>query len=165
MKKARNLFEQLNIFERHIENLEHRLFKLESKLDQSIQEQRHLLLRVKNHQDLPDDFILSGKKYLDLSPQKALELYHDKEFNFILVDVSENDFQPPVHLPEAIKMPWSEFQYRSLEIQSKTTPILIISEDGTNSILACHFLIQRGFYNTNNISGGYRYWKTEEVAV
>lgn len=159
MKKARNIFEQLNIFEKHIERLERRIHQLEKKLDQGLQEQRHLLLRVKNHQELPDDFLLSGKKYLDLSPQKASELYHSCEFNFIMIDVSEKDFQTPVQFPEAIKIPWSDFQYRFLEIQSKTTPILIISEDGTSSILACHFLIQRGFYNTNNISGGYRYWK------
>lgn len=162
MKKARNIFEQLNIFEKHIERLEKHIYQLETKLDQSLQEQRHLLLRIKNHQELPDDFVLSGKKYLDLSPQKASELYHSQDFNFILIDVSESDYQAPVQLPEAIKIPWSDFQYRSLEIQSKTTPIMIISEDGTHSILACHFLIQRGFYNTNNISGGYRYWKTKE---
>ena len=45
-----------------------------------------------------------------------------------------------------------------MEIQARTTPILIISEDGTKSILACEFLVKRGFYNCNNISGGYKYW-------
>lgn len=159
MRRAKNLFEQLDIFEKQISSLEKKIFDLESKLDERIIEQRHHLLRVKNQQSLPDDFILTGKKYLDLSPLKAFKLYHDKEFDFILIDVSEKDFHPPVHLPEAIRMPWSEFQRHSLEIQSKTIPILIISEDGVRSVLACDYLVKRGYYNTNNISGGYKYWK------
>lgn len=159
MKRAHNLFEQLNIFERQIHTLERKLALLENKFQENIIEQRNQLLRVKNNQALPDDFILSGKKYLDLSPEKAFMLYQDKEFDFILIDVSEENFHPPVILPEAIKMPWSGFKNHYLEIQSKTTPILIISEDGVTSVLACDFLSKRGYYNTNNISGGYKYWK------
>lgn len=160
MKPANNLFAQLNIFEKKIDSLEKKIAQLEAKLDVRVDEIRHQILRVKNHQSLPDDFILSGKKYLDLSPEKASHLYHDKEFDFILIDVSEEDFTPPVHLPEAIRMPWSRFESDYLEIQSKTTPILIISEDGVTSVLACHFLADLGFFNTNNISGGYKFWKT-----
>ncbi|HLW56021.1 MAG TPA: rhodanese-like domain-containing protein [Bacteriovoracaceae bacterium] len=159
MKKARNLFEQLNIFEKKIFSLERKIANLENQLEERIQEQRHQLLRVKNRQSLPDDFILSGKKYLDLPPEKAYKLYNDKDFDFILIDVSEEDFTPPVHFPEAIRMPWSRFSTEFLKIQSKTTPILVISEDGVRSVLACDFLAKRGFYNTNNISGGYKYWK------
>lgn len=159
MSRAKNLFEQLNIFESQIQSLEKKIAYLENKLETKVQEQRHQLLRVKNHQPLPDDFILSGKRYLDLSPDKAYEMYQDKEFDFILIDVSAEDFAPPVTLPEAIKIPWSQFRERFMEIQSKSTPILIISEDGVNSVLACDFLARRGFYNTNNISGGYKFWK------
>jgi rhodanese-related sulfurtransferase len=36
--------------------------------------------------------------------------------------------------------------------------VLVISENGTTSILACEFLNQMGFYNINNISGGYKFW-------
>lgn len=159
MARANNLFEQLNIFESQIKSLEKQLALLENKLDQRVQEQRHQLLRVKNHQQLPDEFILNGKKYLDLSPEKAYQLYQDKEFDFILIDVSEEGFVPPVTLPEAIKMPWSSFSELYMDIQSKSTPILIISEDGVHSVLACDFLAKRGYYNTNNISGGYKFWK------
>ncbi|MFA5584786.1 MAG: rhodanese-like domain-containing protein [Bacteriovoracaceae bacterium] len=162
MKPAQNLFVQLNTFEKQISSLEEKIKKLEQKLDQKVMEHRHQLLRVKNRQALPDDFILSGGKYLDLSPDKARSLYYDKEFDFILIDVSEEDFTPPVHLPEAIRMPWSSFSERFLEIQSKSIPILVISEDGVHSVLACNFLVKHGFYNTNNISGGYKFWKTEE---
>ena len=33
-----------------------------------------------------------------------------------------------------------------------------MSEDGTNSILACKMLCELGFLNVNNISGGHKYW-------
>lgn len=163
MKPAQNLFAQLNIFEEQISRLERKIAQLENLLHERVQENRNQLIRIKNKQDLPDDFILSGRKYLDLSPSKAFQLYHSKEFDFIIIDVSSEDFTPPVNFPEAIRMPWEKFSQHYLELQSKTIPILVISEDGVNSILACNFLVQKGFYNTNNISGGYKFWKMEEV--
>lgn len=142
-----------------IDTLESRILELELKLEQSLNLQRSHLIRVKNHEEISDDSILSGKMYQDLAPEKAKRLYQNPDFNFLLIDVSARDFKAPHNLPEAIKMPWEDFALHSLKIQSRSLPILIISEDGTNSILACHFLVKRGFYNCNNISGGYKFWK------
>jgi rhodanese-related sulfurtransferase len=76
-----------------------------------------------------------------------------------MVDVSSKEFKPDQQIPEIIHIPWEEFSDRFIEISSRTTPILIISEDGTNSILACEFLVKLGYYNCNNISGGYKHWR------
>jgi rhodanese-related sulfurtransferase len=153
-----NIFGQLEVFEKEISRLEERIFELESRIQKLIEVERNHLLRVKNKEEISDDFIQNGRAYHDLSPENAWKLYRIPDFDFILIDVSSRDQETFNSLPEAIHIPWEEFSDKFLEIQSKTTPLLIISEDGTNSILACEFLVKRGYYNCNNISGGYKHW-------
>lgn len=159
MRRANNIFQQLQVFEQEIDKLENKVIELENKITEMIKLDRTHLIRVKNKEEISDEFIISGKKYQDLSPDKAWKAYQNMDYNFILIDVSSVDYQPMYRLPEAIKMPWEDFLMRSLEIQSRSVPIFIISEDGTKSILACEFLVKRGFYNCSNISGGYEHWK------
>ncbi len=159
MRRANNIFQQLQVFEQEIDKLENKVIELENKITDMIKLDRMHLIRVKNKEEISDDFIISGKTYQDLSPEKAWKLYQNMDFNFILIDVSSVDFEPKFRLAEALKMPWEDFPMRSLEIQSRSTPIFVICENGTKSILACEFLVKRGFYNCSNISGGYEYWK------
>jgi rhodanese-related sulfurtransferase len=157
--KFQNVFAQLQAFESQIVRLEDRILELETRIEQMIQVERNHLVRVKNHEEVSDEFIQHGRKYQDLSPEKAWKLYCNKDYDFILIDVTEIDYKPLSNIPEAQRMPWSEFSERFFEIQSRTTPILIISEDGTNSVLACEYLVKHGYFNCNNISGGYKHWK------
>lgn len=153
------LFDQLQIFEDKISYLEDRILHLEERINFLTQIERNHLIRVKNKEEVSDDFILQGRTYQDLSPEKAWRLYCNKELDFIFLDVTSKDFKRTREIPEAIHIPWEELSDRFSEIHSRTTPIIIISEDGTNSILACEFLVKRGFYNCNNVSGGYKHWK------
>jgi rhodanese-related sulfurtransferase len=157
-KKYHNLFAQIQAFEKHVEDLEGRIYQLEHKIEQMIDVERNHLIRIKNNEEVSDEFILSGRKYQDLSPEKAWKLYCNRDFDFILIDVSDKEFTPEEKLPEAQSIPWEDFPDRFYEITTKTTPILIISEDGTNSVLACEYLAKRGYYNCNNVSGGYKHW-------
>jgi rhodanese-related sulfurtransferase len=157
--KPTNVFSQLQNFERDISRLEGRILELETRIHKLLEIERNHLIRVKNKEEVSDEFILNGRTYLDLSPEKAWRLYRNPNFDFILVDVSSKSYEPQNRLPEALHIPWEEFQERFLEISSRTTPLLIISEDGTTSVLACEFLVKRGYYNCNNVSGGYKYWK------
>ncbi|HXH76131.1 MAG TPA: rhodanese-like domain-containing protein [Bacteriovoracaceae bacterium] len=158
MKKGDNLFQQLQIFEEEINRLEAKVLELETRMEHLFQVERNHLIRVKNHEEVADDFIYQGKKFQDLTPDKAWGLYQNKDFDFILIDVSDNSYEGR-RLPEALKIPWLEFKERFHEIQSRTTPIFIICEDGTSSVLACEFLVKRGYFNANNVSGGYKYWR------
>jgi rhodanese-related sulfurtransferase len=158
-KKPANVFSQLQVFEQQILNLEEKILQLDDKMKRLLEIERNHLIRIKNGQEVSDDFIQSARTYLDLSPEKSWQLYKNKNFNFILLDVSSKEFSPVKKLPEAIHIPWEELPDRFLEISSRTTPILVISEDGAKSVLACEFLVKCGFYNCNNISGGYKYWR------
>ncbi len=159
MRRANNIFQQLQVFEGEIDRLENKVIELENKITEMIKLDRTHLIRVKNREEISDEFIISGKTYQDLSPEKAWKLYQNMDYNFILIDVSAVEFEPKFRLAEAVKMPWDDFPMRSLEIQSRSMPIFLISEDGVKSILACEFLVKRGFYNCSNISGGYEHWK------
>ncbi|MFP5385825.1 MAG: rhodanese-like domain-containing protein [Bacteriovoracia bacterium] len=158
-KKFNNVFAQLQHFENQIARLEEKVLQLNQKIEQLVQIERNHLIRVKNHEELSDDFIEHGRKYQDLSPEKAWKLYCNKDFDFILLDVSSKNYEPMRKIPEALHIPWEELPERFYEISSKTTPILVICEDGTSSILACEFMVKRGFFNCSNISGGYKHWK------
>ncbi len=159
IKRPTTLSEQLQNFESEISRLEGRILELEVHLEKMIDIERNHLLRVKNQEEISDEFIIQGKCYQDLSPDKAWKLYNRNDFNFILIDVSSVDYRPLKKIPEALHIPWSQFSERFLEIQSRAIPILVICEDGTHSILACEFLVRHGFYNCNNISGGYKFWR------
>lgn len=164
-KRFHNIFAQIQAFEANIGRLEERCLQLEQKIDQLIQVERNHLIRIKNHEEISDEFINTGRKYLDLSPEKAWKLYCDKDFDYILLDVSSKEFKPSVPLMESIHIPWEEFHDRFIEITARTTPIFIISEDGTKSVLACEFLVSRGYFNCNNISGGYKLWKGNQMTT
>lgn len=158
-QKFNNIFAQLQNFEEQIARLEEKILALEQKMAEQVKLERNHLIRVKNREEVSDDFIFYGRSYQDLSPDKAWKLYCDKDFDFIFLDVSHKDYEPVRDIPESVHIPWEELPERFMEIASKTTPILVISEDGTTSVLACEFLVKRGYFNCNNVSGGYKFWK------
>ena len=158
MKKPDSIFHQLEIFESEINRLEGRILELEQRIEQLISVERNHLMRVKNREELSDDFIVQGRKYQDLTPEKAWKLYQNKDYDFIILDVSSESYNGP-RIPRSLHIPWEDFRNDFTQIQSRSIPIFVICEDGSRSILACEFLVKHGFYNCNNISGGYKFWK------
>jgi rhodanese-related sulfurtransferase len=152
-------FRQLHHLEQEVARLEGKLLEMEHKMQRLLQIERNHLIRIKNQEEVSDDFLQYGRTYNDLTPEKAWKHYINPDFDFILLDVSSEDFTPAQKLNEAIHIPWSQLPERFMEISSKTTPIMVISEDGTNSVLACELLVKRGYFNCSNISGGYKFWK------
>lgn len=162
-KTESNIFKAINGILDHLKQLENRIDKMERKNELSMAVLQSHLMRIKNGQRLPDDFVLNRRQYLDLTPKKAFEIYEDPDQDFVLLDVSELGHESEIEFPEAVKIPLEELGARHFEIASKKTSVLVISEDGTRSILACELLNSQGFYNVNNISGGYKYWPAQRI--
>ena len=154
-------FQLLEMVNTRLGNIEKNISKLDEKIDYSIALQRNHLIRMKHGEFLDDNMILNGRPYNDLTPQKAFEIFQNKDLDYIVVDVCEKNYSAPLKIEGAIRIPYEELSRRYTEIQSKTTPILVISEDGLKSILACELLVKKGFFNLNNISGGYRFYPKE----
>ena len=152
------LIQKLEYISNRLSNIEKNISRLDEKLDFSIQLQRNHLIRVKNGEFIDDNMILMGRPYNDLSPTKAYEIYQNENIDYLILDVSKADFSEKNYLNGSIKIPFEQLRARSSEIQNKTTPILIISEKGLKSIQAAEWLVQKGFFNVNNISGGHKFW-------
>lgn len=172
-KLQKSIFYNFNKLQEEVKELRKELNELTQKYEKAMSVQRCHIMRIKNGEKLSDEYILNGKLYNDYSPEAAYYFYNQVDENYILLDVTEKGYQPPEELPEATKIPLEELPLRAKEIVNKATPILVISEDGIRSILACEMLNQFGFYNVNNISGGYKFWpafrhkkvSTKEVRV
>jgi len=153
-----NLIVGIKKLKSRISQLEQQVENLNTKLDQFQNLEKIHILRVKNNEEISDDFIIKGAYYHDLSPEKAFEIYNNKDKDFILLDVSQEEYEPIADFPEVTRIPLEQLLFRAHELPNKATSILVISENGLRSIRACHLLHQMGYYNINNISGGYKYW-------
>ncbi|MBF0205620.1 MAG: hypothetical protein HQK53_01890 [Oligoflexia bacterium] len=153
-----NLFRNFEELDLKIRDLSNKVARLEIHIEKKLAVQKTNLIRIKNKEEITESFIFSGLVYNDLSPTLAYKIYQDRSKNFILVDVSKIDFIPPLELQGALRIPLEELEKKYQLIQSKTVPILFISENGIRSILACEIMAYNGYYNTNNISGGYSSW-------
>ena len=157
-KLQKNVFYAINDLSNTVVDLQRQIIELNQKLENYQDIGRSHLLRVKNGDQLSDDYILNGRKYNDMSPDAAFKFFQQQDTQFIVLDVTKDGFQPSTEIEEALHIPADELTFRYGEIINKSTPILVISEDGVSSIIACEFLNHLGFYNVNNVSGGYKYW-------
>lgn len=158
MKLDKNVFKNIDLLNQKIDSLNEQIKELKSEVQQKDYILKTNLSRIATGDKLSPDCIMSGMVYQDLSPQEAFELYSKENYNFILLDVSKKSFSSATHIEETLKIELEFLEMRIDEFNSKSTPILVISEDGTRSILACEILKRFGFININNISGGHKFW-------
>lgn len=159
------IFQMLEFINTRLTNIEKNISRIDEKLDFSIALQRNHLIRVKNGDPIDDNMILMGRPYNDLNPQDAYNIFSNPDMDFLVLDVSAANFKSENELEGSIKIPLDELDHRYAEIQNKTTPIMVISEDGLRSIKACELLVRRGYFNVNNISGGHRFWPGASVKL
>ena len=153
-----NILHKFNVLTDRIKELENEFASLKSSIEINNSITKSHLLRIKNGDELSNDFILKSSHYLDLTPEKAWELYQREDLDYILLDVSAADYRPESEIPEVTKIPFAELEARISEIPSRTARVFIISETGTTSVLACKKLYELGFRSISNISGGYKFW-------
>ncbi len=152
------VFQMLEYINNRLANIEKNISRIDEKLDFSIQLQRNHLIRVKNGEDIDDSLILMGRPYNDMTPQQAFSIYSNPDIDYIILDVSAKNFMPPGEIQGSVRIPFEELDRRYAEVQSRTIPILILSENGLTSIRAAELLVKKGFFNINNVSGGHQFW-------
>ncbi|MBY0517904.1 MAG: rhodanese-like domain-containing protein, partial [Bacteriovoracaceae bacterium] len=147
-KLQNNLFYVINLLTGRVAAVERQLMRMQEDMDKKFALQRNHMVRLKNREELSDDFLLNGRSYNDLAPEKAWSLFQKKDLDFLFIDVSHKDFQPEGHRPkETIHIPLEQLEMRWKEIPNKSTPVFLISEEGLRSVLACDFLASKGYYN------------------
>ena len=157
-------FQMLEFINSRLNNIEKNISRIDEKLDFSITLQRNHLVRVKNGEEIDDNMILMGRPYNDITPQRAWSIYNNPNIDFFVLDVTSKGFKGS-RLDEAVHISLEELHVRFSEIPNKTVPILVISENGLRSIQACEILIKKGFFNINNVSGGYEFWPGKDKSA
>jgi rhodanese-related sulfurtransferase len=152
-----NIFRLAEMIDKRLGRLEKKIEEIDEKIEFSNAVLRNHLIRIKNNEDISDEMVLKGSPYNDLSPQKAMEILANNQIDYIVLDVSSKDSQETKRPKGSIHIPIEELKERYSELSSRTVPLLILSETGVNSIKACEFLINKGYFNLNNISGGYQF--------
>lgn len=77
-----------------------------------------------------------------------------------LVDVRETEEFNEGHLPGAINIPLSLFQFRFNEIPNDQ-PIVLVCARGGRSAMAADFMAQQGYSDLYNLDGGVMQWMNE----
>lgn len=157
-KLQNNVFSAINGIAARIARLEQMVMQQQVRFERDLAIQRQHMVRIKNGEKLSDQFLMQGHAYRDLDPQTAWDIFRSEDADFIFLDVSARDFQ--VARPgETLHIPLEELENRLSDFPNQSISIIVISEEGLRSVLACDFLVSRGFFNCNNVSGGWRHWR------
>lgn len=157
-KLQNNVFSAINGIAARIARLEQMVMQQQVRFERDLAIQRQHMVRIKNGEKLSDQFLMQGHAYRDLDPQTAWDIFRSEDADFIFLDVSARDFA--VARPgETLHIPLEELENRLSDFPNQSISIIVISEEGLRSVLACDFLVSRGFFNCNNVSGGWRHWR------
>ena len=84
----------------------------------------------------------------------------------LLVDVrSLEEFEGPLgHMPSAVLVPLSDLEDRA-QTWPRDLPILVVCRSGRRSVHGCVLLMQMGFSDVSNLSGGMQAWRKQNEVV
>jgi len=81
----------------------------------------------------------------------------ESDDNFIIVDIRDDASFDEGHIPGAINIPLDELGYRVFSLD-KTRDIIVYCFTGVTSQVACRILVNAGFKDVYNMTGGIKAW-------
>ena len=94
---------------------------------------------------------------IEKEPLEVKAMLDESSSSIMLLDVREKWEFDLCHIPESIHMPIAEVILRISELE-KTNPIIIICHNGRRSLHIGLELIEKGFDNVINLTGGVDQW-------
>ena len=122
------------------------------------------LAKVASGGSVPQEMILNGRLYQDITGEDAQRVYEREagqgEGQVLVVDVRTPKEYAVRHLPGAKLVPFDELEVKyQEEIPLATEKVLVYCMAGERSRLACEFLSLRGYTNLYNLRDGLRAWQ------
>jgi rhodanese-related sulfurtransferase len=82
---------------------------------------------------------------------------NEADNNYIIVDIRDDASYDQAHIPGAINIPLNELGYRLFSLD-KTKDIIVYCFRGITSEVACKILVNAGFKDVYNLTGGIKAW-------
>jgi len=96
--------------------------------------------------------------YYDITAKQLKERINDKsDDNFIIVDVRDDASYDEAHITGAINIPLNQLGYSFFSLD-KTKDIIVYCFTGVTSQVACQILVNAGFKDVYNMTGGIKAW-------
>jgi len=96
--------------------------------------------------------------YYDITADQLKARIDDKsDYKFIIIDIRDDASFDEAHIPGAINIPLNELGYRVSSLD-KTKDIIVYCFVGVTSEVACQILVNAGFKDVYNMTGGIKAW-------
>ncbi|MDA8792794.1 rhodanese-like domain-containing protein [Bacteriovoracaceae bacterium] len=158
IKLQSNIFYRINILEQTIQTLETKISRLDRNLKHNVFKMKSNLINFMQTDSLNIESIFKEYNYIDLAPNTFHNITKS-EHPFLILDVSKESSEKAEQFKNQnyYHIPFDQIKDKHGLLPSKIYPTIIISQDGTKSILACEELYKLGFYAIFNVSGGYNF--------
>ena len=100
----------------------------------------------------------SAASYADISALELKQRMDDEDDdNFIILDIRDEADYDEKHIPGAINIPLKELGYKVFSLD-RTKDIIVYCASGVRSKVASKILINAGFKDVFNLTGGIKAW-------
>jgi rhodanese-related sulfurtransferase len=163
-RRSSRLAEEVKGLKRTQYEIDSRLKRTSEEMRETVEPLRLHLAKVASGRSVPQEMILNGRRYLDISAEEAqrlLERENERRAGEVLfVDVRTPKEYAVRRVAGAKLVPIEELEQRyAVDIPDIVEKVLVYCASGERSRLACDFLSRQGYTNLYHIQGGMLSWR------
>ena len=158
-RKTSDLNNEISRIKSLLRVIETRLIELPEENVEAISRLQIQLLRLASGLPLTKEMILSGKPFMDISPEDAHTLFEKEKDEIFLLDVRTPKEYNTRRIPGARLIPLNDLKHHfKSELPNEALKIFVYCAGGDRSREACEFLSLQGYVNVYNLRGGIKQW-------